>query len=138
MIAAGFGCRSGCAVEDLVSALTRALMESSSALGAVHTLCAPEFRRDERALTLLAETLARPLVFFSQAALENEVPYALTDSPLSRAHKGLPSVAETCALAGARMLALAHGSEDEHRVLLLGPRVIAGGVTCALAKGGRT
>ena len=127
MIAAGFGCRTGCEARDLASALEQALASAGRVLSEVELLCAPEWKRGEPGLLDAARELGRPLWFLPLGALQAQSEAACTRSAQSLAHAGLPSVAETAALAGA--LALAAGT----CVRLLGPRQIAGGAACALA-----
>jgi cobalt-precorrin 5A hydrolase len=104
-IGAGFGCRRGCEVDDVLGALARALAEARRELSAVASLFAPEFKRDERGLWLAAERLQKPLRFLSLAQLRAQASAALTQSEAALRSYGLPSIAETTALAGAAELA---------------------------------
>jgi cobalt-precorrin 5A hydrolase len=127
VIAAGLGCRKGCAGEDVVRALRAALDRAGCAFEDVAALYAPEFKAEEDALSEVARQLCKPLVLLAPDALRAFEPLALTHSSRVAAHTGLSSVAETAALAGASALA---GSRE---VRLLGPRIATGGATCALA-----
>ena len=128
MIAAGIGCRANCSAADILAALRAALSGAGRNLEEVRALCAPEPKRGEHALRELALRLGKPLLLVPLASLEPEAAGALSDSPHVRARFGLPSLAETAALAGARSLAGAGAA-----VRLLGPRHNAGGASCALA-----
>ena len=124
MIAAGVGCRGGCSPEDMLAALDAALAAAGLTRAALSKLCVPEEKAAEPGVMAAARALDTPLVLFSRAALLAQAPRALTDSPHARASFGVPSVAETAALAGAATLGVPR---------LLGPRQVAGAATCALA-----
>jgi len=130
MIAAGFGCRKGCAREDVVRALHAALERAGCALADVAALYAPEFKAEEPALGEVARQLDKPLVLLAAENLRAFEPLALTRSSRVLEHTGLSSIAETAALAGASELA------RSREVRLLGPRSANGGATCALAATG--
>jgi cobalt-precorrin 5A hydrolase len=130
MIAAGLGCRKGCASADLVLALESALARAGRALHEVHSLYAPEFKADEGALTEIARQLGKPLVLLCMEQLQLQAAHALTQSESVAVRFGLPSIAETAALAGACVLGRTPPGATAQ---LLGPRQIAGGASCALA-----
>jgi cobalt-precorrin 5A hydrolase len=69
-----------------------------------------------------ASTLGLPLYFVSHQRLLREAPRVLTRSARVERLVGLPSVAETAALAGA-------GPDGE----LIVARIVGGGATCAIA-----
>jgi cobalt-precorrin 5A hydrolase len=129
MIAAGLGCRKGCASADLVRALETALASVGRALSDVSALYAPEFKAEESALVEIARQLGKPLVLLGMDALQLQAAHALTQSAQVAVRFGIPSIAETAALAGACALA----DSTAVRPTLLGPRQIAGGASCALA-----
>ncbi len=129
MIAAGLGCRKGCAGEDLVRALDAALAGAGRALSEVHALYAPAFKAEEYALWQIAERLGKPLVLLRMEDLQLQAAHALTQSAPVVVRFGVPSIAETAALAGACALSDAR----EVHAKLLGPRHISGGASCALA-----
>jgi cobalt-precorrin 5A hydrolase len=131
-IGAGFGCRSGCDVGDLLSALRGALAQADRDLCDVATLFAPEFKRDERGLWLAADQLGKPLRFLPIAQLQAHASGALTHSGAVQQRYGLPSVAETAALAGASELATPTAAISGAH--LLAPRNVSGAATCALAE----
>jgi cobalt-precorrin 5A hydrolase len=150
-LVAGLGCRSGCAVDDVIAALDAALGSARRARCDVKALYAPEFRRAEAGLLGAAAVLDIPLLFLPLSALQLQRTAALSASPLVEERFGVPSIAETAALAGSE-LAIARAapspiaSDDEagapaiaeaastKRPRLLGPRMAAGGATCALAE----
>lgn len=129
MIAAGLGCRKGCAGEDLARALDAALAGAGRALSEVHALYAPAFKAGEHALLQIAQRLGKPLVLLRLEELQLQAAHALTHSAQVSVRFGIPSIAETAALAGA----CAFGDAPEARARLLGPRHISGGASCALA-----
>lgn len=129
MIAAGLGCRKGCAGADLVRALEITLASAGRALSEVRALYAPDFKAEEPALVEIAQQLGKPLVLLRMEQLQRHAGSALTQSEQVAVRFGIPSIAETAALAGACALADSH----HMRPKLLGPRQIAGGASCALA-----
>jgi cobalt-precorrin 5A hydrolase len=129
MIAGGLGCKRGCAADEIVRALELALASAARTLTDVGTLYAPEWKREEAGLARAAEQVGKPLVFLPLATLQAQAHAALSDSAQTKRRFGLPSVAETAALAGALSLAPAR-----HAPRLLGPRQVAGTATCALAE----
>ncbi|MET0385423.1 MAG: cobalamin biosynthesis protein [Polyangiales bacterium] len=128
MIAAGFGCRGGCVMGDILGALDRALAIAGKARGDVSALYAPDFKQGERGLAEAAETLGRPLVLLPLAALQAHAGRCSTRSERVMQRFGVPSIAETAACAGA-------GADSGLNPRLLGPRVVVGAATCALALG---
>ena len=129
MIAAGVGCRSGCAPGDIIAAVRGALAASGLCLADVRALYSAEFKASEPNLRHAADALDKPLVLLPTAALEQQAGGAASRSPQVLARFELPSVAETAALAGAFEL-----GQRRSRVRLLGPRLVAGAATCALAR----
>lgn len=129
MIAAGVGCRSGCAPGDIVAAVQGAVAASGLCLADVRALYSAEFKASEPNLRRAADALDKPLVFLPTAALEEQAGGAASRSPQVLARFELPSVAETAALAGAFEL-----GQRRSPVRLLAPRLVAGAATCALAR----
>jgi cobalt-precorrin 5A hydrolase len=125
MIAAGFGCRPSCSVADVCAALELALRTSRASLPEVRALFGAEVAAAP-ALREAASTLDKPLLLLPLAALKDNAAAALTRSARVLERFGLPSIAETAALAGLRELG-ASGAR------LLSPRVAYGAATCALA-----
>ena len=120
-IAIGLGCRKGVSGEVIASLVREALacveQTGAAALFTVDGKCA------EAGLAQAAQALAMPLHFLPQEALEAVAHLAQTHSPRVEALFGVPSVAETAALAGA----------GPGAVLIL-PRIASDNVTCAIAR----
>jgi cobalt-precorrin 5A hydrolase len=127
MIAVGLGCRAGCPVAHVLEALTRSLETAGRGLDEIQALYTADFRAAEAAFLGAARALGKPLIALSVGELRAHAERALTRSPRVVERFGLPSVAETAALAGAAALGL--------HARLLGPRHVAGLATCALAGG---
>lgn len=125
MISAGLGFRAGVSRAQLQLALEQALAEHGRALRDVSVLCVADFKRHDAELQALTRQLAKPLHVCELAQLRAAPPATLTRSSEVLRRYGLGSISEACALAGA----FAHGSGAR----LLGPRLTAGSVTCALA-----
>lgn len=122
MMVAGIGARSAVGTHEVLAAIDRALDAhglSRTALDAVATIPG---KAGEPAIGAAASALSLPLLVPDEEALEHSRSQLLTRSPASERATGLGSVAEAAALA------VSHGR-------LLGPRVIAGRVTCAIAEG---
>jgi cobalt-precorrin 5A hydrolase len=130
VIAAGFGCRAGCPVEHVLAALEQALAAQGRRLDEIRALYTADFKRSEAGLLRAAESLNKPLLALSVARLRAQSGAALTCSAHTLERFGVPSVAETAALAGAS------STGDDARgnsARLLGPRLVSGSATCALA-----
>jgi cobalt-precorrin 5A hydrolase len=127
MIAAGLGCRRACAPEDVVAAIEAALKRAGRELEEVCALYAPAARTNSAALRAAAALLGKRLEFVALEHLAQHSAAALTHSERVLRALGIPSAAETAALAG--VCSARPGS----RARLLGPRTAAGGATCALA-----
>ncbi len=121
MLAIGVGCRSGCPAEAIAELVERAL--SATDESGAQALFTSVDKQSERGIAAAALRLALPLVYLPRAALEAAAPGAQTHSERVVALFGVPSVAETAALAGAGPGAT-----------LIVPRMAAGGATCAIAK----
>jgi cobalt-precorrin 5A hydrolase len=119
LLAIGIGCKSGVSAEAVIALVEKACGQIDGLATALYTT---EEKRAEPALGEAARRLDLPLVHLSRTALKAMAPHAVTQSPRVLALFGVPSVAETAALAGA-----GPGS----RLVL--PRIAAGGVTCAIA-----
>ena len=129
MIAAGFGCRSRCSAADICAALELALAANGARVADVNGLFGAELAAPA-ALREAAALLGKPLVLLPRAALAATAGSALTRSVRVLARFGLPSIAETAALAGALEL----GAGGTLAARLLSPRLAAGAATCALAR----
>jgi cobalt-precorrin 5A hydrolase len=121
-IAIGVGCRKGCASESIVALVERAMARAASE-AAPAGLFTHEAKRFEPGLVEAAEKLGLPLIFLDQIRLGAASPDAATTSAKVMTLFGLPSIAETAALAGA-------GAGAE----LLVSRISAAGASCAIAR----
>ena len=120
-IAIGLGCRKGVSSEAIASLVREALARiEQNGAAALFTVDA---KRDEAGMTQAAQALAMPLHFLPQEALATVADLAQTRSQRVEALFGVPSVAETAALAGA----------GPGAVLIL-PRIARDDATCAIAR----
>lgn len=128
MIAVGLGCRTGCDAHVIVQAIDRALWAVDKTRADACALFAPDFKHAERGLAAAAEQLQKPLLLLSMAQLRAQAARALTHSVQVQQRFGLPSIAETAALAGAATF-----SSRAVQPRLLAPRERFAQATCALA-----
>ncbi len=121
MIAIGVGCRSGCDADEIVGLVedTLAMLPTPQEAQGLYSI---DSRRGEAGLAEAANRLGLPLVFLAVEALRRFSDGAQTISPRVDEIHGLPSVAETAALAGA----------GDDAVLLVTRRASAR-ATCAIA-----
>ncbi|HEV2504717.1 MAG TPA: cobalamin biosynthesis protein [Mesorhizobium sp.] len=122
MIVAGIGCRKGVDAASILAAVDAALLSHDLDRSALSALATTTFKRDEAAIFTAAEQLGLDVIIVDGA---DETHAALTRSDISLAIAGSPSVSESAALAAAGKNAR-----------LLGPRLITGAVTCAIAVNG--
>lgn len=122
MIVAGIGCKRGTAAADIETAIRTALSRGGVAidqLGAIATMVA---KQSEFGIAAAARKLGVKLVLVPEHELQEAAPRVATRSERVLNLTGLPSVAETAALAaagpGARLIVA---------------RIVAGSATCALA-----
>ena len=120
-VAIGVGCRAGVSGEAVAQLVRRALAAFGAPEGELR-MFALEAKAQEPGLIEAARLLGAPLIALPLEALQAETPRVLTPSPVVQSRFGAPAVAEAAALAGA-----AAGGR------LLGPRLAADGVTCAIA-----
>ena len=120
-MAIGIGCKKGCSTEAIVALVARAMARATSA-GASACLFTHEAKKCEPGLAEAAKALGLPLVFLKAEVLQQASLRAITCSPKVMALFGLPSIAETAALAGA-------GPSS----ILLVSRMSDGGASCAIA-----
>jgi cobalt-precorrin 5A hydrolase len=120
-VAIGIGCKRGCSSEAIVALVGRALAAAFCA-GAGARLFTHETKKSEPGLAGAAKMLGLPLVFLEPEVLRQASLRAATSSPRVMALFGLPSIAETAALAGA-------GPSS----VLLVTRMSNGGASCAIA-----
>jgi cobalt-precorrin 5A hydrolase len=121
MIAIGVGCRKACPAADILGIVRSALAELSGERAA-HGLFTLADKRGEPGLEAAAAALGLPLVFLDKAVLQLVAGGARSCSSRIEDLYGLPSVAETAALAGA-----GQGAS------LLVPRRSCPTATCAIA-----
>lgn len=119
LLAIGLGCKSGVTADAVVALVEEAVQRVNGKATGLYTI---EDKQGEAALGEAAARLGLPLIHLPQGALEAAAPRAVTKSERVLALFGVPSIAETAALAGAGPGAL-----------LVLPRISAGGVTCAIA-----
>lgn len=124
MIVAGIGSRKGTSEREVLEAINAALAAQSLDPSALSALATGGVKRAEKAIGDAAQRLGLPLHVIEDAALQSTADRCLTVSERSLAWSGAPSLSEAAALAAAG---------DGAR--LLGPRLVHGSVTCALAQG---
>jgi cobalt-precorrin 5A hydrolase len=121
MIVAGVGCRKGATAEQIIAVVQQAIGQHGLALTDIGLLATGEIKRHENGISEAATKLGVPLLVLDDGRLRAAAPGCLTSSAASMEAAGVPSLSEAAAIAGA-----AGGGR------LLGPRLIADGVTCAL------
>lgn len=122
MMVAGIGCRPGASVAAILAAVDAALEQHDRRREQLSCLATGALKRGEAGLVLAAAALGVPLHYVAADALADVEQDLLTSSNFSLAATGSPSLSEASALATA-----GQGGR------LLGPRIVAGHVTCALA-----
>ncbi|PSC06685.1 cobalamin biosynthesis protein CobE [Alsobacter soli] len=122
MTAIGIGCRKGCPAASIVALIRRALADPALAGAGMMAVFTTIEKQSEPGIAAAAAALSLPLVYLPRAALEAVAPSAQTRSERVVELFGVPSVAETAALAGA-----GPGAR------LLVPRISADGASCAVA-----
>ncbi|QKC86297.1 cobalamin biosynthesis protein [Mesorhizobium sp. NZP2077] len=125
MMVAGIGSRKGVSVEEVLAAIESALAAHGLAMTALSALATAALKKDEDAIAAAGRTLNLPVIIVDDAALQAASPGTLSSSSLSQELAGTPSVSEASALAVA-----SKGAR------LLGPRIVLGPVTCAIAISG--
>lgn len=125
MMIAGIGCRKGTDVADVIAAVETALEAHGLAVTALSALATATLKRDEEAILAAGRRFELPVLVVEDAPLAAAAPRTLTRSQASLAASGTPSVSEASALAAA--------GEDS---TLLGPRIVVGPATCAIATSG--
>lgn len=124
MMVAGIGCRRGATADAVLSAFEMALDHCDIARPQIAALATAVDKSAEAGIADAARSLGLRLLFLTPEQLHAASAGALTISERVLSLKGVPSVAETAALAAA-------GSGAR----LLGPRVATPTVTCAIAVG---
>jgi cobalt-precorrin 5A hydrolase len=125
MIVAGIGCKRGAAAGDVEAAIRAALANAGLAAAALDAIATMLGKNDEPGIATAAKTLGVRVIALEQSALEAASARTATRSARVLALTGVPSVAETAALAAA-------GADAR----LIAPRLVVGGAACALAVSG--
>lgn len=124
MIVAGIGCRRNAPADATEDCIGLALLECGLERSALDALATAAEKGDESGLHEAAHRLALPLLLIAEDELARASEGALTVSERVLALKGVPSIAETAALAAA-----GRGAR------LLAPRVSNAHASCAIAIG---
>jgi len=124
MIVAGIGCGRETSSEDIVSLIFVALSNFGIAQENLTAIATETSKADERGIASAARSLSIPIVRCPVADLGRVADQVLTRSLCVQEIKGVPSIAEASALVAAGPNAR-----------LLGARVAANKVTCAIAIG---
>ena len=124
MIIAGIGCGSETSSEDIVSLISVALSNYGLAPESLTAIATETSKAGQRGIEGAARSLSLPIVRCPVAELGRVAGQVLTRSLRVQEIKGVPSIAEASALVAA-------GSNAR----LLGARVAANKVTCAIAIG---
>ncbi|MFR0717944.1 cobalamin biosynthesis protein [Enterobacterales bacterium BD_CKDN230030183-1A_HGKHYDSX7] len=123
----GLGCRRGCPLETLESALRQALQDHGLAPSAICGIATVTSRANEPALVQLAERHGLQLQHFDAPALERFEAQLSHRSAVAHLHTGCWGVAESAALA------LAWQVEGQASLVLT--RQVHGPTTLAMARG---
>ena len=124
MIVAGIGCGRGTPSEDVVSVIFSALANFGIAQEDLSAIATETSKAEESGIANAARSLSVPLIRCPVADLGRVADQVVTRSLRVQALKGVPSIAEASALVAAG-----------HNARLLGARVTANKVTCAIAIG---
>ncbi len=124
MIVAGIGCGRETSSEDIVSLIFVALSNFGIAQEDLTAIATETSKADERGISSAARSLSIPILRCPVADLGRVADQVLTRSLRVQEIKGVPSIAEASALVAAGPNAR-----------LLGARVAANKVTCAIAIG---
>jgi cobalt-precorrin 5A hydrolase len=124
MIVAGIGCRRGAAAAAIEQSIEAALSECGLARSELRALVTAAGKSDGPGLREAAARFSLPLIALAEQDLVRAAPGALTRSQLVLDLKGVPSIAETAALAAAG-----------RNARLLAARVSNKEASCAIAVG---
>ena len=124
MIVAGIGCGRGTPSEDVVSVIFSALANFGIAQEDLSAIATETSKAEESGIANAALSLSVPLIRCPVADLGRVADQVVTRSSRVQALKCVPSIAEASALVAAG-----------HNARLLGARVTANKVTCAIAIG---
>jgi cobalt-precorrin 5A hydrolase len=120
-VAIGIGCKKCCPSEAIIALVARA-MAAASCTGMDARIFTHAAKQNEAGLADAAKALGLPLVFLEAEVLRQAALRVTTRSPRVMALFGLPSIAETAALAGAGPFSV-----------LLVARMNETGASCAIA-----
>jgi cobalt-precorrin 5A hydrolase len=123
MIIGGIGCRRGAPAADVTAAIEMAFARTSAAKDRLRAIATAVSKKDEIGIATAAAILGVPLVLLSQRDLQAASERTLTRSARVMELFRVSSIAEAAALAAGGPTAR-----------LLGARVTAGSVTCALTE----
>jgi cobalt-precorrin 5A hydrolase len=123
MIVAGIGCKKGASAEEIRAVIAFALAQAGLAGSALDMIATAVSKGEERGIAAAAAAMGVRLMLVPQDELVAAGAFAATRSERVIALKGVPSVAEAAALAGAGPSAT-----------LLARRIALGPATCALAR----
>jgi cobalt-precorrin 5A hydrolase len=122
MIVAGVGCRRGTPAPDIEAAIRAALAQAGLAAHALDAIATIAAKHDEAGIETAAAHFGVSVVLVPDSELKSAGERTQTKSERVLALTGVPSVAEAAALAAAGPAAR-----------LIGPRLVIGAATCALA-----
>jgi cobalt-precorrin 5A hydrolase len=122
MRVAGIGCRKGVGADEVLAAIDAALQAHALSRPSLDALATLASKDREAGLAEASHALGLSLLIMPNAMAAAAASQTLTHSSASLAATGLPSASETAALAAAGPNAR-----------LLGPRIVQGRVTCAIA-----
>jgi cobalt-precorrin 5A hydrolase len=125
MIVAGVGCKRGAPAPDIEAAIRAALERAGIASHALDCIATTVAKNDEAGIAAAAVKFGVGVVVVPDDALKAAGERTSTRSARVLALTGVPSVAEAAALAAAGPSAR-----------LIGPRLVIGAATCALAASG--
>ncbi len=126
MIVAGVGCKRGAPAPDIEAAVRAALARANISADALDVIATIAAKRGEAGIQTVAEKLGLSIIVVSEADLKTTIDRVETRSVRVLTLTGVPSVAETAALAAAGPAAR-----------LISPRLVVGAATCALAASGQ-
>ncbi|WP_315705542.1 MULTISPECIES: cobalamin biosynthesis protein [unclassified Bradyrhizobium] len=124
MIALGIGCRRNASADDIERLIAEALTMAALQAESIGVVATERAKAEEPGIIEAARRLGRPLIGIVASELGRVSHSAVTNSDRVQHLKGVPSVAETAALAAA----------GAHARLIL-PRIANARATCALAEG---
>lgn len=124
MIALGIGCRRNASVDDIERLIAEALAAAALEAESIGVVATERTKAEEPGIIEAARRLGCPLMGIVANELAHVSHGAVTNSDRVQRLKGVPSIAETAALAAA----------GAHARLIL-PRIANATATCALAEG---